>query len=103
MTGVQDPRIGQPVQRNVQVDGAWYGPGDVPTAEHAIRITNWRVWGDEMVEYPVPGVGQFQTDEDGKTVPPSGQPVVERPAEPVPSTEETETEPKPDPKRRGKA
>lgn len=94
MTGL-DPRVGAPVLRNVQVDGTWYRPGDVPPAEHAFRITNWRVWGDEMAEYEVPGPSQFQTDGDGKVQPPSGQPVTEAPEQPVPSTEESVTEPAP--------
>lgn len=28
-------------------DSVWYGPGDVPTAEHAALITNPKAWADE--------------------------------------------------------
>ncbi len=97
MTDAQDPRIGRPVTRNVQVDGTWYRHGDLPSAAHALRITDRRVWGDEMGESDgVPGPSQFGTDGDGNVVPPAGQPVTERPEQPVPSTEESVTEPAPD-------
>ncbi len=69
----KDPRIGRPVQRNVQVEGTWYRIGQVPLPAHARKITNPRVWGDDMGD--VPGPGQFETDENGKVVPPSGQPI----------------------------
>ncbi len=44
----------------------------------------------------VPGPSQFATDGDGNVVPPAGQPVAERPEQPVPSTEESVTEPAPE-------